>query len=165
MSNTRISFLLSVSAIAISAAVATALPQQIQITEMASGSGQPAIDGSQVALCYESRLPDGTRIFSSTGRPPLVVTLGGPAMIPGMSLGVIGMRQGGVRDLEIPASLAYGSRGLKGRVPPATDLLVRVHLVRILARDAPSSRSQSTDVEPLGDLNICRPEDKPAPGP
>ena len=57
-------------------------------------------------------------------------TLGIGQVIPGWDKGVVGMRVGGVRELLIPASLAYGARGAgDGVIPPNASLVFRIKLV------------------------------------
>lgn len=51
-------------------------------------------------------------------------------IIPGLDRGLESMREGGVRSIFIPSRLGYGATGTK-RVPPNTDLVFEVELVRV----------------------------------
>jgi hypothetical protein len=44
------------------------------------------------------------------------------SLINGLFYGVEGMRVGGTRRLEIASHLAWGERGIPGRIPPNADL-------------------------------------------
>jgi len=47
------------------------------------------------------------------------------------TLGLVGMKAGGVRRLYIPSALAYGAQGQGKDIPGNTDLLFEVKLLRI----------------------------------
>ena len=56
----------------------------------------------------------------------------GGEVIRGMSQGVLGMREGGVRCVIIPPSLGYGKRGSGPDVPPNSTLTFDVTLLKIV---------------------------------
>jgi len=92
-------------------------------TEM-SKHGVPFVD-------YTGWLEDGT-IFDSTkipGREPRFVARG--LDIKALSLGVMGMNEGGKRLMLVPAELGYGEDGSdKIGVPPSADLIFVIELIR-----------------------------------
>ena len=49
-------------------------------------------------------------------------------LIRGWQEGVPGMKPGGIRQLIIPAALAYGSAG-SGSVPPDADLVFEIKMI------------------------------------
>ncbi|HEX7340076.1 MAG TPA: FKBP-type peptidyl-prolyl cis-trans isomerase [Rhodanobacteraceae bacterium] len=103
------------------------------------GTGTQAQAGMVVSVLYTGWLYDKNakdhhgREFDSTskhGDQPFRFTLGIGQVIPGWDKGVVGMRVGGVRELLIPASLAYGARGAgDGVIPPNASLVFRIKLV------------------------------------
>lgn len=103
------------------------------------GTGPEAKPGMVVSVLYTGWLYDNSakdkhgREFDSTskhGDEPFRFTLGVGQVISGWDKGVVGMHVGGVRELLIPASLAYGSRGAgDGVIPPNASLVFRIKLV------------------------------------
>jgi FKBP-type peptidyl-prolyl cis-trans isomerase len=70
-----------------------------------------------------------------TGGTPFGFDVGQPrgapgSTLPGIDLGVRGMRIGGQRRLIVPPSLAYGSKGV-GEIPPNATLVIDVELLSI----------------------------------
>jgi FKBP-type peptidyl-prolyl cis-trans isomerase SlpA len=66
---------------------------------------------SSVTVNYTGRLNDGTVFDSSLGegREPLTATLGQGSLIPGFEKGLMGMKEGDKKTVEIPFSEAYGT--------------------------------------------------------
>ena len=74
---------------------------------------------------------DGVKIDSSDDRgKPASFIVGGDQVIEGWSLGVKGMREGGVRLLIIPPELAYGQEGRPGFVGRDKTLWYRLELIK-----------------------------------
>lgn len=97
---------------------------------IAIGAGRQAAPGLTVHIAYVVRLPDGREVDRAEQEAPLTFKLGERQSIVGMELGLRGMNVGGVRQLVIPPSLAYGPRG-RGRVPPNANLVMIVRLVKV----------------------------------
>jgi FKBP-type peptidyl-prolyl cis-trans isomerase len=57
--------------------------------------------------------------------------LGAAQVIPGWERGVAGMKEGGVRELIIPARLAYGAEGSVPVIPPDATLVFEIELVDV----------------------------------
>jgi peptidylprolyl isomerase/FKBP-type peptidyl-prolyl cis-trans isomerase FkpA len=78
-------------------------------------------------------LTDGTKFDSSLDRgTPLAFVLGTGGVIAGWDEGVTGMKVGGVRQLYIPADLAYGETGAGGgAIPPDAVLIFEVELLEV----------------------------------
>ena len=64
--------------------------------------------GDTVNVHYTGKLKDGTVFDSSVDREPLRFTLGEGQIIPGFEQGVIGMKPGETKTVNIPADKAYG---------------------------------------------------------
>lgn len=81
---------------------------------------------------YDITRPEqkGLQFDSSAGREPLEFTLGQGQVIAGWDQGLVNMRQGGVRRLVIPPSLAYGG-GRNQSIPPNATLVFDVELLEV----------------------------------
>ena len=105
----------------------------LKIEDIVVGAGPEATAGSHLAMHYTGTLSDGSVFDSSHDRgEPLHFTLGIGQVIRGWDQGVLGMKQGGQRRLTIPSSLAYGSRGVPGLIPPEATLTFNCELVQVL---------------------------------
>ena len=92
------------------------------------GTGRGAARGDLVRVAYTGRLADGRTFDASAG---VVVPLGAGQAIAGWEQGLVGMREGGERRLEIPPALAFGDGGLPGRVPPNATVVYEVRLLDV----------------------------------
>ena len=106
-------------------------------TDLRAGTGPEAVNGSQVTVhytgwFYNADAPNGRgAVFdSSLAREPFTFVLGVGQVIPGWDLGVVGMREGGIRRLVIPPPLAYGSIR-NASIPPNASLLFDIELLRV----------------------------------
>lgn len=96
----------------------------LKTEDLLVGSGDTLTDKSTFGAYYIGWNPSGTIFDSSIAngalKAPLTVAPG--SVIEGWTKGVIGMKLGGVRELIIPASLAYGETGSGDNIPPNTPL-------------------------------------------
>lgn len=97
-----------------------------------AGKGQPVKAGDEVLIQYTGRLTSGKKFDSSYdhGGQPLPVTIG-RGVIPGFSIGLVGMRLGEKRRVTIPWQLAYGEGGRPPVIPPKSDLIFDLELVKV----------------------------------
>jgi FKBP-type peptidyl-prolyl cis-trans isomerase len=94
------------------------------------GTGKEARDQGTVTVNFIGWV-DGVKIDSSDDRgKPASFIVGGDQVIEGWSLGVKGMREGGVRLLIIPPELAYGKEGRPGFVGRDKTLWYRLELIK-----------------------------------
>ncbi|CDO75951.1 hypothetical protein BN946_scf184914.g1 [Trametes cinnabarina] len=88
-------------------------------------------NGDRLKVHYSGTLySDGEKFDSSRDRgQPLPLTLGAGQVISGWEKGLQDMCVGEKRTLTIPPSMAYGSRGAGGVIPPNAALVFDVELV------------------------------------
>ena len=109
--------------------------KELKKTDVVVGKGQEAATGDMVFMKYTGKLKNGTT-FDSNDKPgasPLGFVIGGEGIIKGWQLGIPGMKVGGKRKLEIPASLAYGAQSPpNSSIPPNSDLYFDVELLDLI---------------------------------
>ena len=91
------------------------------------GSGQRPTRGEAGIVTYVGRLADGT-VFDAGGPTRLPVR----GVVPGFGEALQEMRPGERRTVYIPPALAYGRRGVPGRVPPDAALVFEITLIRVV---------------------------------
>ncbi len=107
--------------------------EDLEIEDIVVGDGNEAKKGDTVEVHYVGTLrKNGKQFDSSEGKPPFRFTIGTGGVIKGWDLGVVGMKEGGRRKLVIPARLAYGSQSPSPDIPPNSDLVFEVQLIRII---------------------------------
>lgn len=105
---------------------------KVESTDIKVGNGAAAESGKKVTVNYVGTLKDGTKFDSSYDRnQPFAFTLGGGQVIPGWDQGVVGMKVGGKRKLVIPAELAYGANSPSPSIPPNSDLVFEIELLKV----------------------------------
>lgn len=107
----------------------------VKVTILQEGTGEAAKFGDTVSMNYTGKLTDGT-VFDSNVDPkfnhptPFDFTLGAGEVIKGWDNGIMGMKVGEKRTLEIAPEYAYGERGI-GPIPPNSTLIFDVELLSI----------------------------------
>jgi peptidylprolyl isomerase len=104
------------------------------------GHGPAAKSGDQIQVKYVGVSCDSGKAFdasytdpadSTTHKKVFPVTLGQGQVIPGWDQGLVGMKAGGVRELIIPASLAYGATGSPPAIQGNDTLVFVVTMVKV----------------------------------
>lgn len=110
--------------------------QILKINDIEIGQGKETQKGALLVVEYEGKLSDGTVFDSSKlkGRPFQFV-FGTGRVIKGWDQGLVGMRVGGKRELEVPAHLAYAERQVGNLIKPNSDLFFTIELLDVLTRD------------------------------
>jgi FKBP-type peptidyl-prolyl cis-trans isomerase len=104
---------------------------ELKIEILEEGSGKEAEDGDEVSVHYVGTLKDGTQFDSSYDRgEPYTFVLGIGQVIDGWDQGIVGMKVGEKRRLEIPSNLGYGEVG-SGIIPPNAGLIFETELISI----------------------------------
>ncbi len=113
---------------------ARTLPDGLEILDRKVGTGPVAKVGSKLSVLYVGSLPNGTIFDASSrhGNRPFSFTLGKHQVISGWDQGLVGMRQGGVRELVIPAALGYGCASPGAGIPANSTLIFTVTLVKVV---------------------------------
>ena len=107
------------------------MTNEVKTTILKQGTGAEAVNGSIVSVHYTGWLVNGTKFDSSLDRNKAFdFTLGAQQVIAGWDKGVLGMKVGEIRRLEIPSELAYGEQDL-GIIPPNSDLIFEVELLKV----------------------------------
>jgi len=96
--------------------------------DLTVGTGATAEVYESVKVGYTLWLANGTKIEESAPSAPITFTIGRGQVIQGWDQGVPGMKEGGVRLLVIPPSLAYGDKQ-NGDIPANSILVFRVEMV------------------------------------
>ncbi len=109
-------------------------PSGLKYEDQVEGKGEPAQKGDRLEVYYTGWLKSNGQKFDSTQPPaqPFVLhNLGAGQVIKGWDEGLQGMRVGGKRLLWIPAALAYGESGSGRAIPPNSDLMFEVEVVKV----------------------------------
>lgn len=94
------------------------------------GTGKSPSATDVVEVNYEGRLMNGKIFDSSYSRGvPAVFPLN--QVIPGWTEGLQLMKEGGVYEFYLPYNLAYGERGAGDDIPPYSNLLFKVELIKV----------------------------------
>ncbi|MDE3155147.1 MAG: FKBP-type peptidyl-prolyl cis-trans isomerase [Acidobacteriota bacterium] len=109
--------------------------RSLQASDVKVGPGDEVKDGQTVTIDYTVWLYDsqdpgrkGRRLDSTLDRhAPVTFRLGAGQMIPAFDMGIPGMRVGGTRELWVPPSLGFGSKG-NGPIPPDATLVYDIIL-------------------------------------
>lgn len=108
--------------------------QTLAMRDVEVGTGRPARPGDRVVVHYEGWFENG-KVFSSSyrrGAPLNPFELGTGFVIEGWEEGLVGMKEGGVRRLDVPPELGYGAEGVPEQgVPPNARLIFDVEMVDI----------------------------------
>lgn len=111
----------------------TDAPTELVIEDLIEGSGREVAAGDSVSTHYVGvAWSTGEEFDASWNRgAPLDFTAGVGMVIEGWDKGLLGMKVGGRRRLEIPAAMAYGHRGAPPAIGPNEALIFVVDLVGV----------------------------------
>ena len=109
------------------------VPDDLVIEDLIVGDGPEVKAGDRVAAHYVGvAFSTGEEFDSSWNRGnPLEFVAGVGQVIQGWDQGILGMKVGGRRRLEIPSDQAYGEHGAGGVIGPDEALIFVVDLVAI----------------------------------
>ena len=109
------------------------LPGGLVISDIILGAGTPVKAGKRISLHYTGKLISTGQIFdkNNSKQHPLVFRQGTGEVIRGLERGLEGMKSGGERVITIPSKLGYGSKGSGADIPPDSDLVFEVKVVKV----------------------------------
>lgn len=108
-------------------------PTELVITDVIEGSGDPIAVGDTVEVHYVGVVSaTGTEFDNSyDSGQPIEITVGTTGVIPGFAQGLLGARFGGRRQIDIPASLAYGDTGAGDLIEPGDAISFVIEIVSV----------------------------------
>merc|ERR1711964_496006 len=123
-------------AAALSAGGASALKSLQLVNRQGGDNGIKPQRGQKLTMNYTGwlRNPDGSKgekFDSSIGKRPFTFNIGKGQVIKGWDQGIMDMKLGEKAMLEIPSEMGYGHRGSRGSIPPNSDLMFEVELLKI----------------------------------
>ncbi|MFW0112206.1 FKBP-type peptidyl-prolyl cis-trans isomerase [Rothia sp. CCM 9417] len=112
------------------------VPEELVIIDEIEGAGDIVEPGDTVSAHYVGvAFSTGEEFDASWGRgEPLRFQVGVGMVIRGWDQGLLGMKVGGRRRLEIPSDMAYGERGAGAAIGPNESLIFVVDLVDVTKR-------------------------------
>lgn len=88
--------------------------------------------GNIVTVDYIGTLADGTKFDSTLDRKkPFKFRVESGEVIKGWDQGIVQMSKGERSRMTIPPSLAYGTKGFPGLIPPNTPIVFEVSLLDV----------------------------------
>lgn len=108
-------------------------PTKLASKDIVEGKGKAAKSGDDVTVQYVGvSFSTGEQFDASWDNgQPFQFPLGGGMVIPGWDQGVVGMKEGGRRQLTIPPDLAYGPQGQPPVIAPNETLVFVIDMVSI----------------------------------
>ncbi len=107
------------------------LIEKLIIEDTEVGTGKTAEKGNKITVHYTGKFIDEDIFDSSVGKKPFVFFLGEGMVIKGWDVGFAGMKEGGKRTLKIPYTMAYGKNGAGDVIPPCSDLIFDIELLKV----------------------------------
>ena len=128
----------------------TILPSGLRLNDLEMGTGDEVTFGQIVDVHYRGTLINGNEFDNSYDRgETFSFQVGAGSVIKGWDEGLQGMKIGGRRQLIIPPSLGYGSRGAGASIPPDSTLVFEVELIGINAIE-----TSLTTLNPLDEIGM-----------
>ena len=105
---------------------------EVKILNENIGNGLEVKNHSKLSVHYIGRLEDNTVFDSSYDRGQFFdFQIGVRKVILGWETGLLGMKEGGKRTIFIPYQLAYGESGAGNLIPPKSNLIFDIELIKV----------------------------------
>ena len=106
---------------------------EVQIIDEVLGYGLEVTNHSKVSVHYIGRLEDNNEFDNSYKRnQPFQFQIGVRQVILGWETGLLGMKEGGKRTIFIPYKLAYGESGAGDLIPPKSNLIFEIEILKVV---------------------------------
>ncbi len=137
--------------------------EQVVSRTTLEGYGKESVEsGDSVSISYTLSLAGGDIVDVTPRDKPFRFSVDSKEVVPGISRGVLGMKEGETRELEIPPSLGYGSVAV-GPIPANSTLYFKVKLVGLeRAKAADSDLSEVLGRDGFGSRPSAQELEKPA---
>jgi peptidylprolyl isomerase len=106
----------------------------IKVKDIVEGSGRVAEKGKVVLVHFDCRLSRGDLVSSSRAEPAHQMVIGKRRSYIGLEQGVVGMREGGKRQIKVSPNLTYYERIEFPHLPEGAVLRYEVELLRVRDR-------------------------------
>jgi len=106
----------------------------LKIREKNQGLGTPIAVGDLVSYHYDCYYPQGELIHSSRKNEPMQSYAGSRDLCVGISQGLIGMKEGGSRIIEVPPQLTHVERKIWRQLPENIVLRYEVEIIEIIQK-------------------------------
>ena len=109
-------------------------PTGLQSRDIVQGKGKAAAAGDKLSVQYVGVSWSTGQEFDSSwsrGKQPFEFQLGQGMVIPGWDQGLVGMKQGGRRELVVPPDMAYGPQGQPPAIGPNETLIFIIDLQKV----------------------------------
>lgn len=120
---------------------------ELVVTDLVEGEGEAAQEGDTIVVHFLGMLSADGTVFtdtSATGQP-VELPAGADGVFPGWDTGTIGVKAGGRRQIDVPASLAFGETGDGGSIPPDADLTLVIDVIEVVEPPPPPSLAPQAD--------------------
>ena len=115
----------------------------VQIVEDIEGYGKEITNHSKITVHYIGKLENNIEFDNSYKRgQPFQFQIGTRQVILGWETGLLGMKEGGKRTIFIPYELAYGDRGAGELIPPKSNLIFEVEIIKVVSPQYKEINSQ-----------------------
>jgi FKBP-type peptidyl-prolyl cis-trans isomerase len=101
--------------------------------DITCGDGTEATRGHSVEVSYTLTVDDEVIDTSDEHGGSYKFRIGAAQALRGLEDGVVGMKEGGVRELSVPPELGYGDDGYPPDIPPDAELTFEVELLQVLS--------------------------------
>ncbi len=109
------------------------MSKEIKIINEILGEGIEVVNHSKVVVHYIGKLEDETVFDNSYKRGEFFkFQIGTRQVIPGWETGLLGMKEGGKRTIFVPYRLAYGERGVGDLIPPKSNLIFEIEVIKVI---------------------------------
>ena len=122
------------------------IPTELVVTDLIEGTGPAAAEGDTVLVHYVGVRSETGEEFDNSydSGSPFSVNLGAGGVIKGWDQGLVGVKQGGRRQLDIPAELAYGDQPQGDIIQPGDALTFVVDVVAVVPASDPANAPTGT---------------------